>query len=142
MLTCGLGIRASLCSISLDWSLWAGNFLLCHPPQLSLGGERSHRIAWSDDIFKFWIVFSFSMLTKSLVLLIFSNFFTTIGGQYASDFPSPVPVVIKSPYFNFWLPSDSNLTTPGGRWPTFYTGSVRRDPRYLVTDLNNHACRM
>lgn len=67
------------------------------------------------------------MVTNSVILfLIVSNFFAIIEGQYASDFPSPMPAVIKSPYFNVWLASDSNLTTPGGRWPTFYTGPVRR----------------
>ena len=62
-----------------------------------------------------------------LVLLIFSEFFAIIEGQYASDYPSPIPVIIKSPYFNFWLASDSNITTPGGRWPVFYSGVVRRN---------------
>jgi len=84
------------------------------------------------------------MLTNSVVLLVFLIFFSfgTVKGQYASDFPSPMPMVIKSPYFNFWLPSDSNLTTPGGRWPMFYTGAVRRDPTRRVIELTNHACRM
>jgi hypothetical protein len=76
------------------------------------------------------------------VFLIFTNFFATVRGQYAPDYPSPLPVVIKSPYFNFWLASDSDLTTPGGRWPVFYTGLVRRYPGFSRPNCNNDACRM
>jgi hypothetical protein len=48
------------------------------------------------------------MVGRSLFLfafLVFSDFFVIIEGQYASDYPSPMLVVIKSPYFNFWLAS-------------------------------------
>jgi hypothetical protein len=71
-----------------------------------------------------------SMLTwskSSLLLFCLSwNVLVFVSGQYASTYPSPIPLVIKSPYFNIWIASDGNLTTPGV-WPKFFSGPVSLD---------------
>ncbi|KAF2848167.1 DUF1793-domain-containing protein [Plenodomus tracheiphilus IPT5] len=77
--------------------------------------------------------------------IIFGEYLVTAaqtGSTFSPARPPALPLAVKSPYFNTWLPAGSNDGNGGylpGRWPTFYvgqdigwTGLIRVDSKTLT----------
>ncbi|KAG2023934.1 glutaminase GtaA, variant 2 [Coprinopsis cinerea AmutBmut pab1-1] len=74
-----------------------------------------------------------------LILLLASSFLRATAQSAISRLPATIPLALKSPYFNSWLPIPSNATEvsdPGNVWPvmwqthlTGWIGFIRVDGR-------------
>ncbi|CAA7266374.1 unnamed protein product [Cyclocybe aegerita] len=59
----------------------------------------------------------FGFLASSLIL-------SQVAAQYASTFPSFIPLVQRSPHFGSWIAANESLGTPANQWPITWTNRI------------------
>ena len=59
-------------------------------------------------------------LFVSRLTMIFLLILTLLLSSSVTAFPSAIPLAVRSPYFNCWLPVSNNISTLGQTWPTTF----------------------
>jgi hypothetical protein len=64
----------------------------------------------------------FSLVGALSALLVMAA--AQVNSTFSPARPPSIPLAVKNPYLNVWLPAGSNATRGGylpGQWPSFYT---------------------
>ncbi|KAF8168518.1 hypothetical protein B0H34DRAFT_62865 [Crassisporium funariophilum] len=78
----------------------------------------------------------YASLSKGLIQLLvaLSCWLGLASAQYASTYPSPIPLVQRSPYFGLWLPANATMNFPGDVWANAWNGRKQMWPGYVRVD--------